>query len=46
MRGTILVFVQSGWFVMTLAVVGFGWKNVISDAIIDHGMSCPETIIM
>jgi hypothetical protein len=46
MGSTILVFVERGLFVMMLAVVGFGSKDTILDAIINHGMSCLEAIVV
>jgi hypothetical protein len=46
MRGTAVVFVRSGWFVMTFTIVGFGGKNFIADAVVNHSMRCFESIVM
>jgi hypothetical protein len=46
MGSTIVVFVGSGCFVMTFAVVGFSGKNFIMDAVVNHSMGRFEAIIM
>jgi hypothetical protein len=40
------VFVESSWFVRSFAIVRDCRKNFITDAIVDHGMSCLHTKIM